>query len=283
MQDLQLERKVYSNEPLLKDPKQLFKQMTHDLLKSRELAWRLFVRNISAQYRQSLLGYAWAILPPVFVTAIWVFLNSKKIIQFTQVDIPYPVFVLTGTVIWQSFVDSIMIPLKLINQSRPMLAKINFPREALILASLGEILFNHFIRLSILFVFLVFYDFSLPSTVWVAPIGMFSIIIMGMALGILFTPLGMLYDDVERGVQLGVQAWFFITPVIYSVPASSANFVLFNPVAPLLVTTRQFLTTGQFEYVPAFIIYSMVGLLVLCIGWLAFRLSLPHILSRINA
>ncbi len=283
MKNSPIERKIYSNEPLLKDPKQLFRQMIMDLSNSRELAWRLLVRNISAQYRQSLLGYIWAILPPIFVTAIWVFLNSKKIIQFSVVDIPYPVFVLTGTVVWQSFVDSILIPLKLINQSQPMLAKINFPRESLILASLGEILFNHLIRLSVLFIFLFFYEFNIPLTTWLAPIGMLSIIIMGMAIGVLLTPLGMLYDDVERGVQLGVQAWFFLTPVIYSVPDTSSHLVLFNPIGPLLVTTREFLTTGQFQYMPAFMIYSILGLILLFIGWVIFRLSLPHILSRISA
>jgi lipopolysaccharide transport system permease protein len=54
--------------------------MGRDLLASRELAWRLLVRNLSAQYRQSWLGYAWAFLPPLFTTAIWVFLQSQQVL-----------------------------------------------------------------------------------------------------------------------------------------------------------------------------------------------------------
>jgi lipopolysaccharide transport system permease protein len=54
---------VYTPESILRRPRELFRQMWRDLLASRELAWRLIVRDISAQYRQSFLGVAWAFLP----------------------------------------------------------------------------------------------------------------------------------------------------------------------------------------------------------------------------
>jgi lipopolysaccharide transport system permease protein len=66
--------------------------MGRDLLASRELAWRLLVRNISAQYRQSLLGYAWAFVPPIFTSLIWIFLQSQKVLGVGDTGMPYVVY-----------------------------------------------------------------------------------------------------------------------------------------------------------------------------------------------
>ena len=137
-----LKETVYSPDSELRNPGRLVHSMMSDLLASRELAWRLFVRNISAQYRQSLLGYFWAFIPPLFTTLIWVFLNSQNILDIGDTGMPYPLFVLTGTVLWQTFADALDSPLKLVSKSKAMLAKINFPREALILTRSGMVLFN---------------------------------------------------------------------------------------------------------------------------------------------
>ena len=136
--DRPLKETVYTPDSELLSFGKLLRSMWSDLLASRELAWRLMVRNISAQYRQSLLGYTWAILPPVVTTAIWVFLNSQKVFNVGDAGMPYPVFVLTGTVLWQTFTDALNSPLKVVTESKAMLAKINFPREALILTCLGS-------------------------------------------------------------------------------------------------------------------------------------------------
>lgn len=56
---------VYTSESRVRHPIQLVREMGRDLLASRELAWRLLVRDISAQYRQSLFGLLWAFLPPI--------------------------------------------------------------------------------------------------------------------------------------------------------------------------------------------------------------------------
>ena len=74
--------------------------MLFDLVHSWDLAWRLFLRNISAKYRQTFLSYFWAVAPPLLTSAIWIFLNSQKILNFIEIGVPYPLYVLVGTIIW---------------------------------------------------------------------------------------------------------------------------------------------------------------------------------------
>lgn len=59
---------LYTAKSEIRHPLQLFQLMGRDLLASRELAWRLFVRDIKAQYRQSILGILWAFFPPTITS-----------------------------------------------------------------------------------------------------------------------------------------------------------------------------------------------------------------------
>ena len=54
----------HTPESKIRHPLDLMKEMFQDLGASQELAWRLVIRDISAQYRQTALGYFWAVFPP---------------------------------------------------------------------------------------------------------------------------------------------------------------------------------------------------------------------------
>lgn len=276
---------VYKPDSALLKPGELLQNMKKDLVDSRELAMRLLLRNIKAQYRQSVLGYLWAFIPPLFITLVWVFLNSQKIFIVDDTGMPYPVFVLTGTILWQTFVDAINSPIKVVNESRSMLVKINFPHEALILAGLGEVIFNFMIRLFLLIGIFIYYKLPLPDTVVLFPAGVLSLISMGMMIGLLLTPLSVLYNDIGRGIQIVTQAWFFLTPVIYPVPNSllASTLIKLNPVTPILVSTRDWITTGNSLFLTEFVINSTLTVLLLFTGWLLYRLAMPHLISRISA
>lgn len=283
--DHPLKETVYSPDSELLSFGKLLRAMFSDLSACRELAWRLLVRNISSQYRQSLLGYIWAFMPPIFTTAIWVFLNAQNILTIDDTGMPYLVFVLVGTVLWQTFVESLHSPLSMVSDSKAMLTKINFPREALILTGIGQVLFNFAIRASLLVVVFFWFDIDLKSTIVFVPLGVLALILLGTSVGLLITPLGMLYHDVGRALGFGTQALFFLTPIIYPVPQASwaSTLIKLNPVTPILQTTREWLVTGQATQLPAFVGVISLSLLVLIVAWVLYRISLPHLISRMNA
>ena len=236
-------------------------------------------------YRQSILGYVWAFLPPVATTLVWVFLNSSKIVDTADTATPYPVYVMIGTLLWQIFVDAINSPLKLVTSSKAMLIKINFPREALIIAGIYEIGFNFLIRLVLFAGILGLYKVALPVSVILAPIGIIAIILLGLVIGVGLTPVGMLYQDIGRGLMIITSFWFYLTPIVYPTPASfPANLVArYNPVSPLIITTREWITSGYVEDLNAFITVTSVSLLLLFFAWLLFRIAMPHIIARLGS
>ena len=283
--DRPLKETIYSPDSELLSFGKLMHSMWGDLLASRELAWRLLVRNISAQYRQSLLGYAWAFVPPLFTTLIWVFLSSQNILDIGDTGMPYPLFVLTGTILWQTFVEALNSPLQMVESSKAMLSKINFPKEALILTGIGQVLFNFGIRLLLLVVVLWWYQVPLRTSMLLAPLGVIALIGLGTTLGLLLTPIGMLYQDVGRALGFGTQALFFLTPIIYPVPHATwaAMLIKINPVTPLLQSTRDWLIVGQASQLYGFAWVCGITLVLLAAGWIMYRIAMPHLISRMSA
>jgi len=269
----------------LRKPGLFFKRMWQDLLASRQLAWRLLVRNISAQYRQTFLGYIWAFLPPVFTTLVFVFLNSTNLIKVDSTGVPYTIYVMTGTVLWFVFYDGISVQLKIVSNSRYMLTKIYFPREALILSALGEVFINFLIRFILLLVVLIAYKTSFTWSFLLVPLGVFSLMMLGLMFGILLTPLSLLYRDIEKGLPLVLQIWFFITPVIYLLPKTGSGSLLnyINPVAPVLNTTRELMIQGRVTQSSLFLIITISTLFLIIIGWVLYRIAMPHLIARIGS
>jgi lipopolysaccharide transport system permease protein len=259
--------------------------MARDLLASRELAWRLFVRNISAQYRQTALGYLWAFLPPLVTTGLWVALNRSRVLSVGETPIPYAAFVLVGTLLWQVFADALNSPLRLVTQSKAMLAKINFPREALILAAFGEVFFNFLVRLVLLVGVLVWYELPLSWTITLAPLGVFTLIALGMMLGLAVTPLGILYQDVQMAVAILLQVWFFLTPIIYPPPESGFLSLVtkLNPVTPILLSTRDWLTIGPSAHTSGLLLVGCCTSLFGLAAWILYRIAMPHLIARMAA
>jgi lipopolysaccharide transport system permease protein len=183
------------------------------------------------------------------------------------------------------FVDAINSPIKLVGESKAMLSKINFPREALVIAGLGEVLFNFVIRLVLLAAVFIWYEATIPATILIAPFGVLFLIGLGLTIGLLLTPLAMLYHDIGKGVAIGTQLLFFLTPVIYPLPQGGVGaFVArVNPITPLLVTTREWLMTGNTVPVQGFWMVCSSSVVLLLCGWLLYRLAMPHLIARMNA
>ncbi len=276
---------IYRPDSEMRQPLRLFRHMGQDLLASRELAWRLMVRDISAQYRQSMLGLLWAFMPPIMTALGVVVAKNSGVVNIGSTDLPYPVYVVFSMALWQTFVEALTGPLAAVTQAKPMLAKVNFPREALILAKLGEVFFNVGIKLILIVGFFLWFRVGVSWSVVLAPVALVHLILLGTAIGLLIAPLGTLYGDVSRGLTLAIAPWLLLTPVLYPVPTQGwfGLLVGLNPVTPLLVTTRELATHGVVSNPVGFWLASLFTLVTLLLAWLLYRLAMPFLIERISA
>ena len=163
-----------------------------------------------------------------------------------------------------------------------MLAKVNFPREALVLAALGEVAVDFGVRVVLFGLALAWFHVRIATTFWLAPVGILGLLVLGTAIGLLLVPLGTLYRDVGRGLGLGTQAWLYLTPVVYPVAGGSPlNWV--NPVSPLLVTTRSLLIGGTHEFAGLALGIGGASFVLLCFAWVLYRIAMPFLIERMAA
>lgn len=276
---------VYSAESDLRHPIRLFKAMWRDLLTSREIAWRLMVRDINAHYRQSLLGFGWAFLPPIVLAFGFTLAGNAKVINIAATQLPYTAYVMFSMILWQTFVDALNGPVQAVANAKTMLSRIKFPHEGLIVAKLGEIFFNFGIKLILIVAIFLWYGMSITWKVLLAPLALLELVILGTLIGLFLAPLGALYQDVTHGLTIFTGLWLFLTPVVYPVPDGGlfATIVKTNPVTPLLVTTRELATTGVVSDPYRFLIVSAITLVGLFLTWIVFRLGMPFAIERASS
>jgi lipopolysaccharide transport system permease protein len=269
-------------------PRLLLRDMVRDIRSAHGLAWALATRDISSMYRQSLLGYVWAFLPPLGTAAVFLFLRSGGTFRTVDAAIPYPIYVIIGTILWQIFADSLNAPLKAVANSRAMLVKIQFPREALVMSALFVTCFNFVVRSAVLVPALLWFawqgQFTFhPSLLWAFPLGVLGLILLGYAIGVLLTPAGMFYNDITLGLQTLLIFWMLLSPVVIVRPQSGSAALLMrmNPVTYPLEFARNGLV-GQPVHWTWFLLISAVSTLGLAVGLILYRIMLPHTVARMG-
>lgn len=275
---------IYTPDSQLRHPARMLREMFHDLFASRELAWQLAVRDIKAQYRQAALGLLWAFIIPLAHTAVWLFMHGSGIVTLQATALPYPVFVFTGTILWSIFMDAVTAPLQQTLAARPMLTKINFPREALVLSGIYQTLFNAAIKVGVLLAVLLLMGVGPGWNLLLFPFAVLALVLAGTALGLLVTPVGMLYSDIGKGLPLLLQFLMYLAPVVFPMPSGGWAATLFecNPLTPLILTARDWLTGFAPEYIGAFLLVNLAMFVLLCGMWVVYRTAQPIFIERMG-
>ena len=255
---------------------------------AHSLGFRFAERNIRAKYRQSVFGVIWAFLPPLATAMVWIILNQNNIVKlsFGSAQVSYPLFVITGTLLWSVFANSVLMPLQSIQSNRVILVKINFPREALMISAFYEILFNTCIALLIIIIELLVFRVHLNINSFLFIPSLLILIVLGMGLGMLLLPVALLYRDVQFILPTLLQFAMYLTPVIYSKPlyAGLTKILKYNFVTPVLTNARAWLL-GIDSAVPAWHVFAvaMIAFFLFAVGFFLQKITLQVQIERMGS
>jgi lipopolysaccharide transport system permease protein len=241
------------------------------------LSVELFGATLRAQQRRTLLGYLWLLLPAAAAAVAASYVRSRGLLAVATPGMPYAVFVFAGTTLWQVFIEALTAPLAQLSANRTLITRLRFPHEGLILAGLWFVLLNAAIRMAAVLGLCALSGVDLAATAWLMPLGVAGLALLGLALGLLVAPVGLLYDDVGRGVTMTTALLFFAMPIAY--PLAPIGWQAFNPVLPLIDLTRSWLVGPS----PGGGLAPVLGAaLVLVLAWMLYRLAQPHVVERLG-
>lgn len=262
----------------------MLREIAQDVWVGRDLAWRLFLRDLRAGYRQTLLGYVWAFLPPLVAAATFIFLQSQGITRIEVVGIPYAAFALIGTLLWQIFVDALVSPSASFGAAKAMLVKINFPREAVLMGGLYMVMFNALIRLILIAAVVIYWRIPVGPSLAFLLFAILGLLAAGFAIGLFITPISSLYGDTARAIPIVAGFWMLLTPVVYppQMEGTAGWLATWNPVSPLIMTARECLTAQSLSVLGPFCIVTVSSLLLILVGLIGFRIAMPHLIERMG-
>ncbi len=262
--------------------RRLLRQMARDLRASAGMARQLLSRQLRAEYRQTFLGGLLAFLPALAMVFWAVLADRAKILAAGDTGIPYAAFVLVGLLLWQTFVEAIQAQIDSLAAERSLLAKLDLPPESLILAALARVLILVAPKMLVVAIAFAWLGLGIPGTILLSPIPLLVLALLGTALGLVLAPLHALYHDVGKGLTAVTTFWFFMTPVLYTVPAHGLfrRLVQWNPVTPLLGLARDLAAIGTSGNWSAALWMTVATLLALPLAWFFYRLALPVVLEK---
>ena len=249
-----------------------------DLLHYRELFASLFRRDLEARYKGSVFGVLWSLAHPLMLMGVYALVFSKMWrITGPSVD-PYPLFLLSGLLVWVFFATSLQGASRTMVDNANLIRRTRFPRQLLPLSTVGAQLVGFVVMLGAVvalnFVFLP----ETRATVWLAVPLSVLVVALVAGLALVVASLNAIYRDVEHLVSALLLPWFFLTPVLYTaelLPGYARLVEILhwvNFVAPAVTALRDPLFFGRLPTALDTIYLAGAALVSLALGaWIFLR------------
>ncbi len=272
---------VYEPNKVFKLGLNVWPVMVSELWEARELVVRLFIRNLSARHKQSLLGIAWSFIVPFVAIGTFVLLKRAGILAIGDTNVPYPLFALLGLTLWQFFAGGISLGCNALIEAGDMIAKVKFPREVLVLASLAQAFFELLIKLGLIAAVCVYYGFLPPWTAVLAIMALVPLVFLTTALALLLSLANAVFRDVAQVVMFVTTFWMFLTPVLYPPSGKSAWLFALNPMTIFIQVPRDLFLYGKTADPLGFMAASLGAFILFLCAWRVFYLVETKIPERL--
>ena len=201
-----------------------------ELWRYRDLLMLLAWRDISARFRQSLVGYGWAVLKPLLTALIYTLIFS--VFVRIETDAPYTIFAFSALIPWMYFASSLSSVTGSVVSGGSLLTKVYFPRLVLPLASVIVGLVEVLLQLVVLAGLMAWYQYMPGWPLLCLPLFIALTVLTALAFGVWLTAMNVKYRDVGMAVPFLIQIWMYLCPIVYPitlVPEKWRGLYAINP------------------------------------------------------
>jgi lipopolysaccharide transport system permease protein len=208
-----------------------------ELYKYRELLSVIVWRDIIIKYKQSVMGFMWAIFMPILIIMSGILVKyAMAIVSGKQMVLSDVITVTVKALPWSFFVGSVRFATNSLMGNANLVTKIYFPKEIFPIAAVLSNLFDFVIAGSVLVIILLIAQIGWSRYVLLVPVLVIMLIILLIGIGLLLSALNLFFRDVKYIVEVLLTFGIFFTPVFYEVEIFGkwSSLLLLNPVAPIL-------------------------------------------------
>jgi len=255
-----------------------------ELWRYRELAWTLTLRDISVRYKQSLLGFAWVILQPALTVLIFSILFGRLAKLPTENNIPYPIFSLTGLLLWNFYSTAATRASLSIVSNFNLVTKVYFPRMIVPISAALVPVADFLVSLLLLIAVGLKYHPDIQLHVLLGPVFFLLAFFQVLGCSLWLAALHVRFRDVQYLLPFLVQVLMYACPICYSstiIPQNWIPFYYLNPVAVTIDGFRWAILSTSLPPVYALTWLTISSLILLTTGFYFFTSEEGHFSDKI--
>src|SRR5712664_2589606 len=245
-----------------------------DLWRYRELFYFLAWRDILVRYKQTIIGFAWALIRPFLTMVVFVFVFSK-LAKLPSDGVPYPILVFAALLPWQFFANAFTEAGNSLISNANMISKVYFPRlvvpTSAVIVSFVDFLISGIILVGLM----IWYGFAPDWQIFTLPLFVFIAFVAAMGAGLWIAALNVKYRDFRYIIPFVVQFGLYVSPVGFSssvVPEKWRLLYSINPMVGVIDGFRWCILGGEPRlYFPGLTASVLVAGLFLWFGIHRFR------------
>jgi ABC-type polysaccharide/polyol phosphate export permease len=248
------------------------KEIVHEQYEFRELLYQMTRRDLLLRYKQTIMGFGWAIFMPLVNTAVFSVIFTR--VAPIDVHMPYPLFAYCGLLAWNFSASSFRFAVTSLTANANLVTKVYFPREIFPISAVAVSLVDFAVGSLVLIALMVYYQVSPTSALAALPWVLLVHVMFTLSISLLLAMANLFYRDVKYLFELVLTVWMFLTAVLY--PVSQVGGLMgtvmkWNPMTPIIEGYRDVLLRGHAPDPSSFLITTGASALFLVIAWVVFH------------
>ena len=246
-------------------------RLIRETQQNRELIWALAMKELRVRYKRSALGFLWALLNPLLMMIIYTIVFSA----ITQTSLPhYSIFLISTLLPWTFFSQSLAYSVDSIVGNGDLLKKVYVAKSVFPIAAVLSNAINFAFSMVPLIVLLIVFRFPFHWTWFYFVVPFTGLALFTLGCSFFFAMANVFFRDMAHILQVILQAWFFLCPIVYSfdvIPGRYRPLFRLNPLLYSLNGFRLAIYYGQLPSAESMAASLGGGLVVLWLGYRLFR------------
>ena len=212
----------------------------HELWATRELLIEMVRTDFRMRHRQTVVGILWTVLQPLLAVSVFSIVFGY-FAKFPSDGVPYPLFVLSGYVVWLFFGRAIANSVAGLASNSTLIGKVYIPPAYFIIVPVATALVEALASMLILIVFFLYFAVVPPVQIVLFPLFIVMVVVTVMSFSLWLAPLNANLRDIQNVLPSLLQFWFFLTPVVYPVslfPEALRPLSYLNPMTAAIEGAR---------------------------------------------
>ena len=239
----------------------------------RELLVRMTARDLLLRYKQTVMGFGWAIFMPLVNTAIFSVIFTR--VAAIDVGTPYPVYAFCGLVAWNFFASSLRFSVTSLTSNPSLVTKVYFPREIFPFSAVLVSIVDFAVSSLVLVALMLYYRVEVGWPLLMLPVVVLAIIVFTAATALVISMANLFYRDVKYLFEIVIAVWMFATSVVYPIGRVGGKLgavLALNPMTHLIDAFRAVLLDQRMPGM-AFHLTFVASILMLAGAWVMFHLA----------